>query len=373
MHILLFFTFDVSLKDWSKSGLLSREILLYQKLSETKDIQFTFFTFGDSEDLMIKNLPDNIMILPAYTLISHSSNKILRLLKSLYIPFKLRNTIQEVDIMKTNQLNGSWIGLICKAIYKKPLITRTGYDMYSFAIKEKKSIMKKTFIYLLTQLNLNFANLYLVTSSADKNFLSDKFFNKKNIKIRPNWIKIPTSKKIENRHTERLLAVGRLEYQKNYDYLINALSDSELTLDIVGEGSLKKELKEIASSKNVKINFLGKLNNADLIRLYGEYKFFVSASLYEGNPKAVLEAMSAGCIVLINQTPNVEEIIKNGENGIFFDIKKNDFIKIYKKWSNRSLDLEKISNNAIRSVKDNNSLISIVEEEFSDYKKLYQS
>ena len=49
MHVLVFLTFGISFSDWEKSGLLSREILLYRKLHEEKKIDFTFVTFGDSK------------------------------------------------------------------------------------------------------------------------------------------------------------------------------------------------------------------------------------------------------------------------------------------------------------------------------------
>ena len=42
MNIILFFTYDISLKDWEKSGLLDREIEFYKKLHEKYNIYFTF-------------------------------------------------------------------------------------------------------------------------------------------------------------------------------------------------------------------------------------------------------------------------------------------------------------------------------------------
>ena len=50
MHVVVFLTFGVSLKDWDKSGLLSREILVYKKLHKEENINFTFVTFGDLDD-----------------------------------------------------------------------------------------------------------------------------------------------------------------------------------------------------------------------------------------------------------------------------------------------------------------------------------
>ena len=63
-------------------------------------------------------------------------------------------------------------------------------------------------------------------------------------------------------------------------------------------------------------------NNQELIEIYGKYKVFVSSSMYEGNPKAILEAMSSGCMVVAFENKNIEEIIENNQNGfIFHDFK----------------------------------------------------
>ncbi len=53
--------------------------------------------------------------------------------------------------------------------------------------------------------------------------------------------------------------------------------------------------------------------------LYAKYKVFVSSSLYEGNPKAVLEAMSMGCVVIAYKINNIEEIITQRANGILYE------------------------------------------------------
>ena len=80
-------------------------------------------------------------------------------------------------MIKTNQLMGSWIGIMLKLIFAKPLIVRTGYDLFRFSIYEKKSLIKKIFYYILTQFSILFSDLYLVTSRTDKDFLKDILLN----------------------------------------------------------------------------------------------------------------------------------------------------------------------------------------------------
>ena len=111
--------------------------------------------------------------------------------------------------------------------------------------------------------------------------------------------------------------VGRLEKQKFFERIINELKNSKIEIDLYGEGSQKKYLIELAKINNVNLNLKGKIDNDELIKIYANYKLFVSTSLYEGNPKTVLEAMSMGCLVLALRNNAIEELIHNNKNGLF--------------------------------------------------------
>ena len=140
MHVVIFFTYDYSLKIWSDTGILDRELIYYEKmLDKNNDLQITFVTYGDDDDLDLAINLERIKVIPVYSTIKNKS-KIINFIKSFYIPFLLKNKIKDIDVIKQYQLQGAWISIIYKYLVKKPLIVRTGYDMYSFSIKEKKTI-----------------------------------------------------------------------------------------------------------------------------------------------------------------------------------------------------------------------------------------
>ena len=92
------------------------------------------------------------------------------------------------------------------------MITRTGYDVLSFKIREKKGFHKIIFFYLLTQLALIFSDIYTVTSNIDKIFLKKYFYvSRKNdkLKIRSNFVKTSKYLSLENRANNEILMVGR--------------------------------------------------------------------------------------------------------------------------------------------------------------------
>ena len=162
----------------------------------------------------------------------------------------------------------------------------------------KKSKITILFYYLLTQISLIAADMFTVTSLADEFNFKKRFYFTKKLRFHPNYILETSNKPFEERYGNKILSVGRLEYQKNYLQLIKSLNNSNIVLDLVGEGSLKKSLESEANFNSVKVNFLGNLSHEELLGIYKNYKIFVSSSFFEGNPKAVLEAMSSGTLVV---------------------------------------------------------------------------
>ena len=58
------------------------------------------------------------------------------------------------------------------------------------------------------------------------------------------------------KNSKKIVSVGRIEKQKNYELIIRALEKTDYELDIYGEGSLKQSLSQLAENVNVKVNFL---------------------------------------------------------------------------------------------------------------------
>ena len=134
--LALFFTKGISLEIWEKVGNLDREIKLYQKLASYFN-EIYFFTYGDKEESKYQKLfPENIKIFSKKWNLSSS-------FYSLLLPLFYREKIKEVDILKTNQMPGSWSAVIAKWLYKKKLVVRCGYEWLSFLKNQKKPLWKR--------------------------------------------------------------------------------------------------------------------------------------------------------------------------------------------------------------------------------------
>jgi len=371
MHVALFFTYDYSLKLWNSSGILERELIYYKKLlNYDNNLKITFVTYGDQSDFDYQPSLQNLSILPVYSIVKKSNAKLINYIKSFFIPFLINKKIQDVDVIKQYQLQGAWVSILYKYLIKKPLILRTGYDMYSFSLKEEKSLFKSFLYKSLTRFSLKLSDLYTVSTRSDLDFLADNFkFDLSKIKVRPNWIILSKNKSILERNELKILSVGRLEEQKNYRELILTFKNSEFEIDIYGEGSQKEELIELSRLNQVKVNFKGQINYSSLQEIYEDYRYYVSFSKFEGNPKSILEAQSKGCVVVSLKDKNIEEIIQNYENGLIIE-KPSQIKKVLKQLNVEKEKLKILSENATYSTREKNDIDKIVDIDFQDINSL---
>lgn len=366
MTVLYIFTFGYSLKTWQLSGTLDKELEVFKKIIKKFNTNFVLLTYGNNDDLTLNVASKNLKIIPIFKNKSIPKNKFVLLILSLIYVVKNRKLFKNVEIIQQNQLNGSWLALITKIFYKKPYILRTGYDTYRFSIYEKKSILKRLGFLFLTNLNFAFSDLITVTSNSDYIFSKNYFIKPKKIEVRPNWIIKRDIATQSERSFHKILSVGRLEDQKNYSKIINEFSNTEFEIDIVGTGNNLNSLRKLAKEKGAKVNFLGNRKNNDLNYLYPKYTFYISTSLFEGNPKTVLEAMSHGCVVLISNIDNHKELVLNSENGFLIDLSEN-FYKKLKKIIESKIDFNKVSLNASEFVFQNNNIEKLIDATHDDY------
>ena len=372
MKVAVFFTWNYALTTWSESGTLSRELKFFEKIENENDVSFSFFTYGNTQDSKLAFEYKLQEVHPIYSSAKYYKSKILRILSSIYLPFKIKEKIENVDLLFQNQLLGCWIPILIKKIYKKPLVIRTGYDMLDFAKQDKKSYLIIFLYKILTNFAVKNCNYFTVTSKNDFNrFVSNYPKYKEKFLLRPNWVEVNDLTEFTERHSNRVLAVGRLVSQKNFSYLISEFENvkKDWILDIVGTGPDVEKLSGQAKKQNVSINLIGNLNNEELLKLYQKYKYFISTSLFEGNPKSLLEAMGSGCIVIGSNINNHSEIISDNTNGYLFEIKKSYLQRKFELVLENYSNLPLISKNAHMFIKNEHSLNSSAEIFYQDFYK----
>jgi len=356
----------MSLDKWFQNGTLQREIDIYNRLASNFSKIF-FFTYGDEEEYKYyKYLEKNIQIIP-------NTKKTNDLLYSFIIPILYRKILSKCELFKTNQMRGSWTAYL-SSLRKNSFILRSGYTWSLFLEREtKKRIFLLKIVQFIEGLMYKCCNLAFVSSKQDLSYIVRKYsINPNKIRVINNYVNTDHFKPIPmKKFVDRLLFVGRLEKQKNLLNLIDGLTNTSLSLDIIGEGSLKAILEEKAKKSKVKINFLGRVPSTELPKLMNKYKIFILPSYYEGMPKVLLEAMSCGLACVATNVPGSNEIIENRKNGILIDTCNSEDIKrsILQLIGNEVLQM-KLGRNASKFIKKNYSLGFVLRKELKNYEFL---
>lgn len=146
----------------------------------------------------------------------------------------------------------------------------------------------------------------------------------RNIVIIPNAITaIP---KIAKKDSKRVIAVGRLVYEKGFDRLIKAwallpkdiLSEWELT--IFGEGIQQTYLEGLIKSLGIIQSASIQPPTKHIFEEYAKSSIFVMSSYSEGLPMVLIEAMSCGLPAICFDFPcGPKDVIEDGVNGFLVE------------------------------------------------------
>ncbi|MDP2950915.1 MAG: glycosyltransferase family 4 protein [bacterium] len=369
----LFFSYGVGIGTWEKQGYLNRELKYYQALANQLG-KVSFFTYQRPG---LKGLRDRVSL----TLISvfPKKQRIPNWLYVLLMPFLLKKEIKECDILKTNQMSGALPAVLAKLIYRKKLVVRCGYEWLYTLQKANKPLWKKAVVYTLEYLAYKTANKIIFTSKADKGFAQKTFKIKESkIALIPNYIDTDLFKPLSNitKEPNFVCYVGRLSKEKNVSALIEAISGlPQAKLYIAGGGPLKGELQKQVIDLGVKerVVFLGKVPNEHLPQLLNKCEVFALPSLYEGNPKALLEAMACGLPCLASDIEGINEIIKHNQNGLLVAASKDEIRQALSLLFKDKALSERLAKQARATLEESFSLKQIISKELNLFKAIYES
>lgn len=121
---------------------------------------------------------------------------------------------------------------------------------------------------------------------------------------------------------KRVIAVGRLDYQKSFDRLIMVWGKvrekmPDWRLDVFGQGEWKEMLQRMIDERGLQdcVRLNGPTKNIG--KEYAESSMIVMSSHYEGFPMVMIEAMACGLpAVCFDFKCGPRDIIRQGENGL---------------------------------------------------------
>jgi glycosyltransferase involved in cell wall biosynthesis len=119
-------------------------------------------------------------------------------------------------------------------------------------------------------------------------------------------------------------AIGRLSAEKGFDVLVRAVHLSrsrgvDVALMIVGEGGQRRELEELANRLELRdrVHLMG--YHADAARFFEAMDVFALASVREGLPNTLLEAMAMSVPVVATRVGGVATVIQHDHDGLLVE------------------------------------------------------
>ena len=126
---------------------------------------------------------------------------------------------------------------------------------------------------------------------------------------------------------KRIVAVGRLNPQKNYPLLVDAFREflgehPDYVLEVYGRGDLEQQLRTQISRLGLEERVLLKGFCSRVHDAIRNAAFFVMSSDFEGMPNALMEAMALGLPCICTDCPcgGPRMLIRDGENGLLVPV-----------------------------------------------------
>lgn len=256
--------------------------------------------------------------------INHKKFK-LKILNVLYVLIKLRSLINRVNPKRLIAMSRIASLFAASTLFTKTIVRFDSYPLIGY----KKSKQLQFWLFY----NLPWVKYVICPSKELNEDINSYFINKRKLKTIYNPVPLLGITKSADQFLDKkpyFIVVSRLAKQKNIDKIIWAFSqlqDNNVNLLIVGDGPEMENLKFQVSDIGLETRVLFKGFVSNPYPYIENSLALLSASLREGFPNVLIEALSLGTPVISSKAKTgPKEIIFDGENGFLFP--PNDYNKL---------------------------------------------
>ncbi|MGH1475095.1 glycosyltransferase family 4 protein [Yersinia proxima] len=182
---------------------------------------------------------------------------------------------------------------------------------------------------LARKIAAKYSDAVVTLTEKDRNYWLEKNKYPKKIIAIPNPLPFESKSKLTKKHSKKILALGRLTYQKGFDLLLDIWAkienmNNDWRLIIAGDGEDKQLLLDKIKMLNLKnVELLPSTPHVN--ELYDQSSIYVMTSRFEGFPMVLLEAKASGLpIVAYDCDTGPSELIINHDDGFLIPFDDNN-------------------------------------------------
>lgn len=248
--------------------------------------------------------------------------KVHRYLYGILLPILHNKEFSQCSVFRCFHISSTLPAIIGKLFFQKKFIFNYNYDYKQWAKIEGKSYLIP-FISILEKVAFRLSDGIFVSDQSMNDYVGSQV-QKSKVHLIPNGVDtqlFKPSKSTPNGKTVKILSIGRLEKQKNFPLLLQAISllNFPVNMTIVGQGSEQETLQQLAKKLNIDLEIIPKVPHLQLPNIYTSAHIYIQTSLMEAPVKTLLEAMSCARPVIGTKVPGIENVIQDGIDGYLVD------------------------------------------------------
>jgi glycosyltransferase involved in cell wall biosynthesis len=255
-------------------------------------------------------------------------------LSNLFFIFEIKKFLdkEKFDVCHFNSTNALFSAIGAKISKSKPKTVFTFRGLSILDPNYKKSFWLKPIYWLVFKFLLSFVDIPVFVSNKNLEDAKKLKLVKNGVVIyngipEPEFLERETARKffeekikVDLKDKFVIGSIGRLDYQKNYEFLIKVFPEilkikPEAIAIIIGEGQERKKLEDLLKKENLKekIFLIGELKDSS--KYLKGFDLFILPSRYEGLSITLIEVLFAEIPVMASDVGGNKEIL--GEDYVF--------------------------------------------------------
>ena len=212
---------------------------------------------------------------------------------------------------------------------KMPMMIHLHGGLYLF--KERKPWIIKRMLNSVFSWQCQFIAL----SRKEKDAI-EKEYGTPHVEVLPNCVDLREARDFERKNhfdeTLHILYLGRIEPNKGVEYMLKAAEQLrnkgvKFLLHIAGKDQCQDYyVPQFKESLKESFIYEGVVTGTAKTELLKKCQVFLLPSFYEGLPMSLLEAMSFGEVPVVTNVGSIGEVVKDGENGMFVNVRDSETI-----------------------------------------------